>query len=298
MESAVSAEPLLTSLSRREGSALYCLIDPGNAPDRVLTREQREDCGVIRNPFFDDPLAKRLYLQPVAKVDDDLLALVKREHRALPPRRTQPVAFCGWISTREDIRTVAAYMEKQLTVVSPQGKACLFRFHDPRVLERLEDILEPWQLSRLLGPVDSWWYFDHQKRLRELSPHGERRGLGRLNLREAQWQAIKRIADINHILELWNSMGIENGYIASPADIDQLMVTAEGYGLHEYDDVSLFAVHGLLTGIEFHQHPRIRQLLRSMSAGRDYSMVTECLEDDDWERIARECRENTHVRHL
>ncbi|WP_413614951.1 DUF4123 domain-containing protein [Halomonas cupida] len=295
MESPVSAEPLLTSLSRREGSALYCLIDPGNAPDRVLTRDQMEDCSVIGNPFFDDPLAKRLYLQPVAKVDDDLQALVKREHRALPPRRTQPVAFCGWISTREDIRTVAAYMEKQLTVVSPQGKACLFRFHDPRVLERLEDILEPWQLSRLLGPVDSWWYFDHQKHLRELSPHGERRGLGRLNLREAQWQAIKRIADINHILELWQTMDSENSYRASPADIDRLMVAAEGYGLDEYDDISLFVMHGLLTGLEFHRHPKIQRLLRLVSRERDYSAVTECLADDDWELIARECRETTNV---
>lgn len=295
MESPVSAEPLLTSLSRREGSAMYCLIDPGNAPDRVLTWDQMEDCSVIGNPFFDDPLAKRLYLQPVAKVDDDLQALVKREHRALPLSRTQPVAFCGWISTREDIRTVAAYMEKQLTVVSPQGKACLFRFHDPRVLERLEDILEPWQLSRLLGPVDSWWYFDHQKRLRELSPHGERRGLGRLNLREAQWQAIKRIADINHILELWQSMDSENSYRASPADIDRLMVAAEGYGLDEYDDISLFVIHGLLTGLEFHRHPRIQRLLRLVSRERDYSAVTECLEDDDWELIARECRETTNV---
>ncbi|WP_417328712.1 DUF4123 domain-containing protein [Halomonas cupida] len=295
MESAVSAEPLLTSLIRREGSALYCLIDPGNAPDRVLTREQIDDCGVIRNPFFDDPLAKRLYLQPVAKVDDDLQALVKREHRALPPSRTQPVAFCGWISTREDIRTVAAYMEKQLTVMSPQGKACLFRFHDPRVLERLEDILEPWQLSRLLGPVDNWWYFDHQKRLRELAPHGERWGLGRLSLREAQWQAIKRIADINHILELWQTMDSENSYCASPADIDRLMVAAEGYGLDEYGDISLFVIHGLLTGLEFHRHPRIQRLLRLVSRERDYSAVTECLEDDDWELIARECRETTNV---
>lgn len=299
MDRAVSPEPLLAWLDRRERSErLYCLINPANAPDRALTPVQLEQCGVIGNPFFDDPLAKRMYLQLVPASSAELQSVVSQEFASLPSSRTQPVAFCGWIATQADVRRVVAHLERQLTVMSPQGKACLLRFHDPRVLERLEDILDPQQLSRLLGPIDSWWYFDHRQQLKELSPHEAPRGLGRLKLTETQWLSIKRIADINHILELWNSMGIENGSIASPADIDQLMVAAERYGLHEYEDISLFAIHGLLTGLEFHQHPRIQRLLRSMSRERDYSMVTECLEDEDWELIARECRENVHVRHI
>ncbi|ALM52009.1 DUF4123 domain-containing protein [Halomonas huangheensis] len=299
MDRAVSPEPLLAWLDRRErADSLYCLINPANGSDRALTTAQLEQCGVIGNPFFDDPLAKRMYLKPVPMTASELRASVSREFKSLPDSRIQPVAFCGWIATRADLRSVVSYMQRQLTVMSPQGKACLLRFHDPRVLERLEYILDPLQLSRLLGPIDSWWYFNHRQQLKELSPHQEQRGLGRLRLTEEQWFAIKRIADINHILELWNSMGVENGYFASPADIDQLMGAAEGYGLHEYDDISLFAIHGLLTGKEFHQHPRIQRLLRSMSGERDYSMVTECLEDEDWELIARECRENVHVRHI
>lgn len=293
MDSVASAEPLQAWLERREGTRLYRLIDPTSAPDRALNAAQLEKCGVIHNPFFDDPLTRRMYLQPVPVRSSELSIMVAQELASLPGSRTQPVGFCGWIATRAHVRIVAAHMEKQLSVTSPQGKACLLRFHDPRVLERLEDILDPQQLSRLLGPIDNWWYFDHRQQLKELSPTEHQRGLGRPTVTETQWSAIKRIADINRILELCNSMEIENRYTPSPADIDQLMVIAERHGIHAYDDVALFAVHGLLAGMAFHQHPKLRQLLGSMNAGRGYSMVTECLSDDDWKQIAMECRENS-----
>ncbi|QEM81531.2 DUF4123 domain-containing protein [Halomonas binhaiensis] len=281
----------MTTLARfPEPGRLYRLVDPSDAPARVLSPEALEECGLLRNPFFAEPQQHQLYLQPVNTHADELHRMVAEEHAALPGSRVEPVAFCGWLYSSEPLFRVVAYLERQFRVISPAGRNCLLRFQDPRVLERLEDILDAEQLSRLLWPIDSWCYFDHLGKLRELLPHREKRRAGKLQLTEKQWQAIKRIERVNKVLDNWNSLKPAPPHAASPADVDRMLEYAEQAGINTGADTNLFAMQGLFYGAGFHRHPIIQAMLRKVARGESYRMQARQLTQNDWDVITRDVK--------
>src|SRR5690606_4726269 len=155
------------------------------------------------HPFLSQPRHQRLYLQPLSKDTRHLREAIAQERASLPEKRTGHMAFCGWILSESVPYALGSYMEKQLTVTSREGNTAMLRYYDPRVLERLESILEPSQMSCLLAPIDHWFYFDHRKQLRHLSPPPGPRRFAKLTLSPEQWAAIKRIGQVNLYWDKW-----------------------------------------------------------------------------------------------
>ncbi|WP_280541347.1 DUF4123 domain-containing protein [Chromohalobacter sp. 11-W] len=272
---------------------LYRLVDPCAAPERQLSAETLGKAGVIKNPLLAQTPAQCLYLWPLARKITPALDLedeLAEEKAKRPESLLEPAPFCGWIFTQQARSTVATYISRQLAQTTAENRRALLRFYDPRVMSQLPRILQPSQLSALLGPIDRWVYLDRHGRLRCIEPHDDRRHLGSLKLTTDQWQAIQRIGQINRCLELCRSLPEPDRPAGVNAmRIDALIVAAQVHGLHERTAVTAFVLHGLTIHETFYQHPIMQRLLRSRGEDRPgYIELTNRLSERDWETITND----------
>ncbi|MBZ9556825.1 MULTISPECIES: DUF4123 domain-containing protein [unclassified Modicisalibacter] len=293
-EAAITARMVTAA---NEGHLLR-LVDPANAP----ARQCREDTTLRRidNPFVVLPETQHLYLERIATGDAEALHdEIQRERQGQPISRVEPVAFCGWLISRQALSTIAGYLRRQLAQKTPEGKNALLRFYDPRVMERLTRILDQAQLSTLLGPIDQWIHFDNGRALRWIAPHQGHRRLAQLKLNADQWQSIRRIGQVNRCLELYRTLpDADHNREMGPDDTDRLIVEAHGYGLSERQDISAFVLHGLLLHERFHRHPLMQTLLKKRASGMSYIGLTNRLTQQDWEAIAEDKETFEHDGHV
>lgn len=284
----MSDEAWMTEASEaaREGR-LYRLVDPSEAPDWVLSDEARQQATLIRHPLLAQTPAQRLYLERIGQDRSAQLASqLERQRAERGAGLLGPVPLCGWLISRHASTSIAAYLSRQLKQ-TPEGKPALLRFYDPRVLEHLPRILEPWQLSALLGPIDRWAYLDTELHLRCLDPHGEVRRLGGLKLSAEQWHAIQRIGQINRCRELYRTLPGSAGLSKAPAEsVEALLIAAHCAGLRDRPEVATFVLHGLTTRIDFHRHPIMQALLGRLGGRLNYIGLSNQLSNADWEAIS------------
>lgn len=263
---------------------LYRLVDPSISSSRRLSPQALKLVERVPNPFLAQKPSEQLYLQRVGF--DEVKAQLEAELKAAPESLLSPMPFCGWLISTQTPRTVAAYLKRQISQPGPTGTRVCFRFYDPRVLAQLERVLEPNQLSALIGPIDQWIYLDIDHRLRQINPHGHKRYLGRPHFTAAQWQSIKRIGQVNQYLELYRTLPEEdkNGP-ASSADIDDLLIAANEYKLAG-NDIGAFVLHGLVVKTDFYLHPLMQRLLRRVDEQTSYIELTDRLSDEEWDAIS------------
>lgn len=284
------AEFLQVARQAATESRLYRVVDPSNTPQRALGAKDQKSAGLVRNGFYAQTPSQKLYLQPVPP-ETHLGKELENERQQRSASLTTPVAFGGWVITAQPLSSVVSYFQRQLEQTTPEGKKALLRFHDPRVLERLEAILDREQLSALLGPIDQWIYLDNAHALQSIAPHSEQCHLGRLNLTLPQWSAIRRIGTLNRCLELYRTLPEEDK--AGPADaatVDTLLIAAQHCGLKDRQDIATFVLHGLVISPTFYQHPIMQALLSARQAPgsrntASYIGLSNKLNDSDWDKI-------------
>jgi len=270
---------------------LYRLVDPGAVPERQLHADALGKAGLVKNPLLAQTPAQRLYLWPLTHEitpEPDLANELAEEKAKRPESLLEPAPFCGWLFTRQARSTVATYISRQLTQTTPEGKRALLRFYDPRVMSQLPRILQPSQLSALLGPIDRWVYLDRHGCLCCIEPHVDRRHLASLRLTTDQWQSIRRIGQINRCLERCRSLPEQDRPSQVDAGrIDDLIVAAQAHGLHERAAVTAFVLHGLTIHATFYQHPIMQRLLRNRAVDSPgYIELTNRLAERDWQTMA------------
>jgi Domain of unknown function (DUF4123) len=64
-------------------------------------------------------------------------------------------AVC-WVSTEAGAAALLAHLRGHLDAALPDGRTALLRFHDPRVLAALAEVLHAEQWAELCGPVLRW----------------------------------------------------------------------------------------------------------------------------------------------
>jgi hypothetical protein len=110
---------------------------------------------------------------------------------------------CAWLLSEKPIEKVAWNLRKhgrQHLSGQPPGSVP-FRYFDPRVTHTLRQILLPYQVSALLGPVISWGYIDYRITFRTIdNPYPK--GSHFFGLRPAQEQIMLRNAALQKSLEL------------------------------------------------------------------------------------------------
>ncbi|WP_257644840.1 DUF4123 domain-containing protein [Providencia stuartii] len=79
-------------------------------------------------------------------------------------RDIEPSApMLSWIVSQEKIDRLTLLLANHLYVSLPNNESALFRFYDPRVLNKLDDFLSEQQKSTLTIGIQKWFYvFDNQ----------------------------------------------------------------------------------------------------------------------------------------
>ncbi|MBR9771397.1 MAG: DUF4123 domain-containing protein [Gammaproteobacteria bacterium] len=282
----------IQALGAQGGGRLYRLVDPDGSPGRGLGDSARRDCGQIKHPFVAQKPEQRLYLQSVGlagqaltdRLAAELEAEVSQEIERTPDSHLDPVPFCAWVYSRASLPHIVNHLYQQRVIRSTGPKPALFRYQDPRVFERLLEILLPQQLNHLLGPIDAWWFLDHQRQLQGVQMPPLSTPLPRTSLAPHQWQAVKRIGQVNACLEGWRRLKRADKRHVTPAEMDELLVKAEAHGLKDAKDQRLFVTHGLLTP-GFYRHPAIQRLLPSGGETEPFTLAIRRISDPDWDSI-------------
>lgn len=73
-------------------------------------------------------------------------------------QRMVPQPFCGLLLSRASGHAIAAHLLRLgFQMRGKEEAARLFRYHDPRVMQRLWSHLSTAQQDAWMGPIDSWW---------------------------------------------------------------------------------------------------------------------------------------------
>lgn len=165
----------------------------------------------------------------------------------------------GWIFDRREPAALAKHLNSRLAVYHPEGRARL-RFHDPRVLAQLEEMLSPEQMTWLAGGADGWWYLDEGARLRKLPCPQLRDVPAKLRVDEAQWRALQCSATVNEVVRVLRMMGAtyRHDWLEQ---IHNLVEQARSLGHIEAEDQVAYAVHALHVHPYFDTHPDVRRAL-------------------------------------
>lgn len=178
-----------------------------------------------------------------------------------------PRSICSWLlPNREEPfkRSEITWHLAQRAVLRRQtSKPMLFRFYDPRVMERLEAILRADQMSELLGPIGAWLYIDRKGHLRVIENAAVQTrtdASGSSPVDEKQWAAIARIDWIGRMLHLARGWGPAGVQITQDA-LDAELARAQAAGLSGSEDCIMFATCAFTLGGRFDHHPLIADIL-------------------------------------
>lgn len=165
----------------------------------------------------------------------------------------------AWIFDRREAMALARHLSKRLAVQHPGGRARL-RFHDPRVVAQLAQILSPEQLAWLVGGTDGWWYMDEGARLRHLRCPQVRDVPPKLRVDEAQWRALGRSGTVTEVVRASRMMGATYQH-DWPEQAHGLVEQARSRGHASTEDQVAYAVHALHVHPHFDTHPDVTRAL-------------------------------------
>jgi len=172
------------------------------------------------------------------------------------------------------------------------GAGRLLRYYYPSIFLHLLRILPPKRIRQLFGPV--WgWSVPFQREWVALTPPEITGPIPQYwAVNEEQNQRIRRIGLINNVLtryrdktnQRWASV---DAFHADAEKLDRnLLSYVRRYQLRVFNDQLLFGVHSLLYGENFHEHPKIQQLMQIVQKkGWDYAGESVNITDDDWREI-------------
>ncbi|MGQ7247437.1 DUF4123 domain-containing protein [Halomonas sp. V046] len=278
----------IQTLDAEDGGRLYRLVDPADSTDWGLPEAARKHCGLIKHPFLAHGPERRLYLQPLSLAKEalyeGLASEIKREVERTPVSRRDAVPFCGWVYSRAPLEHITAHLYQQRVIRTARRKPALLRYQDPRVFERLTEILLPGQLNQLLGPLEGWWYIDHRRHITGCVMPPPTHLLPYTLLSSSQRQAVMRIGRGNACMDHWRHLQRDDLWEVSPTQIDERLMEAERYGLVDETDQIVFVVQSLLIP-GFDRHPTIQRLLPSGGEPEPFSQAIKRLNARDWHMI-------------
>lgn len=176
--------------------------------------------------------------------------------------RTQQGA--AWVLSRHAIDTLAVILGRVMDVRDADDLPALLRLADARVLDSLQNVLEPVQWEALLGSVEQWRYVDREGHLRTLeamsppdrsderAPEGLKGPLALSHRQEAQLQEAALPDEVLHIVGQQSpgrldQMSVPDRYAFAVAQIKQ----ARTLGIESSRDIGLFAAMAVTAGADF-----------------------------------------------
>ena len=174
-----------------------------------------------------------------------------------------------------------------------EGVDRLLKYYYPAVFLHLLRILPPKRIRQLFGPIEIW-SLPFQKEWIGLMPPETTGAIPMYwAVNEEQEQRLARIGLLNRILGLWREKTKQRwenveAFHKDAEKLDQiLLLYVHRYRLQVFEDQILFGVHFLLYGEDFHEHPKIQQILQTVQeTGLGYTGGCIDVTEEDWATIA------------
>lgn len=194
------------------------------------------------------------------------IAFADREPESVARGRGQRIG--GWLVGASSVQDVADHWTENLLSIDDQGRRCVLRFYDARVLALMWPVLMPMQRRRLLGPVQTWYALDQCAELTAYVAPG--RSQSRLEFDDTQWVEFHRHGVINRALALFMNEVGRQPELREVQSAVQGAARAEQHGLKDPDDRIAFVGHVLAWHPQFDAHPAIAPVLGKVSQGALY----------------------------
>jgi hypothetical protein len=221
----------------------------------------------------------------------DTALLAQSVRAALADRLPESIArgqgqrIGGWLIGADSLQEVVDHWSDSLLQFDNQGRRCLLRFYDARVLALMWPALSPTQRRYLLGPVQTWYALDACAELATYTAPG--RSQSELEIEDAQWIEFHRHGVINRALALFmNSEERQPLQQEVQAAVDSAG-RAEQHGLRDHEDKIAFVGHALAWHPSFDAHPAMAPVLEKVSRGDLYCAAVSELDPRVVEEIRR-----------
>lgn len=239
----------LFSLAKDHGH-VFVLIDRFNPlPEAIATSikaaafDAGEQCA-LHDPIFGEAehLAPQL-LQLTVQQLPLLHALAEvAVQAALDPEQPDTCVSGFLVAPDSSTKRLAVHLSRHFDPATYDGRRIFLRFHDPRVLPRLWDLLDGEQRRNLLGPIDRWVLPSRDGDLVELQAATSKAGnsRARVSLAEHAMNGALRIEMLNLAVR---SLRIA-GHAVSPSEdgkIDQAISRAQRMGMSSAEDLAAYA---------------------------------------------------------
>lgn len=217
------------------------------------------------------------------------------ERSGAHPQAATGRSVAGWLLHEAPPRQLTKALAKAGTIQKPDGSPWVLRYWDPRVTEHLERAWPEWH--QCFAPILARWYHWHidgtwlpwARQPLPARPHTDDRPL---RAAPPIWQALQRIASINHVLA-WMPQWQIPIQAQTTHLIDQWLRQAQAQGYTNTQDQVSYVTACLQCHPDFHVTARLQQVLRS--SPRDHSSTSLSaallsLSDDDWLLMAQQAR--------
>ncbi|CAE6777205.1 MULTISPECIES: DUF4123 domain-containing protein [Paraburkholderia] len=259
----------------------YLIVEPENGRVDLGTAPRMYEIGEIVPAAMPELKGVMPILYAVEHPEQQLPAIEAVAARDLQEGLAPRV--CALIETDASAETLMQHIGDTIALPrEPEGHS-VFRFYDPRVVRNLGWVLRPEQLSLMFGPVLRWRYFSGSGWLTVERPAVV--PAERLSPSTDQWVSLRRLHLIEQALQSIRNAG-EPVDERTPRQLDALFTKGARYRLAG-EDLTVFAVQGLLVSPNFDRHPKVAAALQPGQTS-SYSEVTALWTDENWAQIAQE----------
>ena len=185
-----------------------------------------------------------------------------------------------------------------------EGAKRLLKYHRSELFLHLLRILPPPRIRQLFGPIQAW-SVPFQREWLTFTPPAVTSIPKYWAVNEEQSQRIARIDIINDVLKRWQKKtGHEwesvEAFHADAEKTERLLLSGVSrYRMVLYEDQLLFGLHSLLYGEDFHEHPRIQHILRTVQReGWGYTGGCASVTEEEWEDIAAARPDRVTIEHI
>ncbi|MWL90917.1 DUF4123 domain-containing protein [Cupriavidus sp. SW-Y-13] len=198
-------------------------------------------------------------------------------------------AICGWLFSRVTPLDLSSHLVTAMQQRNARREPVCLRYYDPRVLPRLNVILDAGQRSKLLGPVEYWFAMDRAGTFANLQTQPPRHGVSAsISATAEQWASIDRIGALNRTIDIIEKHKGVPLPADKQADVDVLLVRAARHGLTSLEDAITFALFAFLFSRDFDQHPEVIAAIADCNSQKTTLLeALKSLSNDVWQDIAQ-----------
>ncbi|AKJ42104.1 DUF4123 domain-containing protein [Pragia fontium] len=171
-------------------------------------------------------------------------------------------SICGWLFSSKNGEDIQQHLINML-VLKYQGEAYQFRYYDRRVMGRLIHILNDFQLSKLLGVINSWQFLNHYRHLTIIEHQPEMViGENPIKLTRFQWQRLSTIEWFNRSVSAYHSLFPHPLSIQQEQILDEALEKSEQYNITNGADIVTLGQFSLIYGRQLLANPLIQENIK------------------------------------